>query len=152
MPIESMCSRYHRSSSTTAYLSDVSDTAPLANSVWFSRGWTLQELLALPTLVFCMQDWSFVLNFETDNHKADPDMLEEVQKPTGVLVRHLKHFCPGSAGLDRASSMGMDDARSRLYLRSSDRVGPRLPSSVQTTAHARTICIPFSHSSTGVDS
>ncbi|KAI6033687.1 hypothetical protein BKA83DRAFT_4486732 [Pisolithus microcarpus] len=62
--------------------------------------WTLQELLALPTLVFCMQDWSLVLNLETNNHKADPLMLEEVQKPTGIPVRHLKHFCPGSAGLD----------------------------------------------------
>ncbi|KIK16056.1 hypothetical protein PISMIDRAFT_58107, partial [Pisolithus microcarpus 441] len=58
--IESMCSWYHQSSLTIAYLSDVSDTASLANSVRFSRGWTLQELLALPTLVFCMQDWSLV--------------------------------------------------------------------------------------------
>ncbi|KIK11922.1 hypothetical protein PISMIDRAFT_55099, partial [Pisolithus microcarpus 441] len=101
--IGSMFSWYHRSSLTIAYLSDVSDTASLASSVWFKRGWTLQELLAPPTLVFYMQDWSLALNSDANNHKTDPTMLEEVQKATGVAVRHLKHFCPG-----------MDDARSRL--------------------------------------
>ncbi|KAI5985488.1 hypothetical protein EDD15DRAFT_1632612 [Pisolithus albus] len=101
--IGSMFSWYHRSSLTIAYLSDVSDTASLASSVWFKRGWTLQELLAPPTLVFYMQDWSLALNSDANNHKTDPTMLEEVQKATGVALRHLKHFCPG-----------MDDARSRL--------------------------------------
>ncbi|KAI5996970.1 hypothetical protein EDD15DRAFT_385717 [Pisolithus albus] len=102
--IGSMFSWYHRSSLTIAYLSDVPDTASLASSVWFKRGWTLQELLAPPTLVFYMQDWSVALNSDAVNHKTDPAMLEEVQKATGIAVRHLKHFCPG-----------MDDARSRLY-------------------------------------
>ncbi|KIK11586.1 hypothetical protein PISMIDRAFT_58083, partial [Pisolithus microcarpus 441] len=55
--IGSMFSWYHRSSLTIAYLSDVSDTASLASSAWFKRVWTLQELLAPPTLVFYMQDW-----------------------------------------------------------------------------------------------
>ncbi|KAI5996938.1 hypothetical protein EDD15DRAFT_384657 [Pisolithus albus] len=56
--IESICSWYHRSAMTIAYISDFSDIA-------------------------------------------------------GVPVRHPKHFCPGSVGLDRALSMRMGDARSR---------------------------------------
>ncbi|KAI6033653.1 hypothetical protein PISMIDRAFT_18511 [Pisolithus microcarpus 441] len=43
------------------------------------------------------------------------EAIESIQQlATGVPVWHLKHFYPGSAGLDRASSMGMDDTRSRL--------------------------------------
>ncbi|KAI6033513.1 hypothetical protein PISMIDRAFT_329582 [Pisolithus microcarpus 441] len=56
-----------------------------------------------------------VRHSEAKNHKADPAMLEEAHKVTGVLVWHLKYFCPGSVGLERASSMPMDGARSRLY-------------------------------------
>lgn len=62
-----------------------------------------------------MQDWSLSLISDANNHKADPAMLEEVQKATGAPVRHLKHFSPGRVGLERASSTPMDDARSRLY-------------------------------------
>ncbi|KIK12630.1 hypothetical protein PISMIDRAFT_56560, partial [Pisolithus microcarpus 441] len=105
---------YHRSSLTTAYLSNVSDTASLASRVWCKRGWTLQELLASPTLVFYVQDWSLALNSDANNHKTDPAMLEEVQRRPELRCCTSKHFCPGSAGLDRASSMRMDDARSRL--------------------------------------
>ncbi|KAI6024268.1 hypothetical protein EDC04DRAFT_281097 [Pisolithus marmoratus] len=101
--IGSMFSWYHRSSLTIAYLSDVSDAGSLANSVWFKRGWTLQELLASRTLVFYMQDWSISVNSEAGNHKADPTMLEELQKATGIAARYLKDFSPG-----------LDDARSRL--------------------------------------
>ncbi|KAI6033491.1 hypothetical protein BKA83DRAFT_4177747 [Pisolithus microcarpus] len=36
-------------------------TASLANGVWFSRGWTLQQSLVPPTLVFYMQAWSLAL-------------------------------------------------------------------------------------------
>ncbi|KAI5996942.1 hypothetical protein EDD15DRAFT_384920 [Pisolithus albus] len=51
---------------------------------------------------------------EAEDHKAGPAMLEEAQKVTGVPVWHLEHFCPASVGLERASSMPMDDARSRF--------------------------------------
>ncbi|KAI6096475.1 hypothetical protein EDD16DRAFT_1902891 [Pisolithus croceorrhizus] len=101
--IGSMFSWYRRSSLTIVYLSDVSDAASVANSAWFKRGWTLQELLASRTLLFYMQDWSLCVNSEAGNHKTETRMLEELQRVTGIAARHLKDFSPG-----------MDDARSRL--------------------------------------
>ncbi|KAI6017868.1 hypothetical protein EDC04DRAFT_3118807, partial [Pisolithus marmoratus] len=101
--IGSMFSWYRRSSLTLVYLSDVFDVCSPADSVWFKRGWTLQELLASPTTLFYTQDWSLCMNRDVENHKTDPTMLAELQKATGIAEPHLGNFFPG-----------MDEARSRL--------------------------------------
>ncbi|KAI6014331.1 hypothetical protein EDC04DRAFT_2578814, partial [Pisolithus marmoratus] len=102
--IGSMFSWYRRSSVTIVYLSDVSNTGPLANSVWFKRGWTLQELLASRTVLFYTHDWSLYMNRDTPNHKTDTALLQEVEKITGIAKQHLMDFYPG-----------LDNARSRLH-------------------------------------
>ena len=59
--INSMYSWYHKAELCIVYLSDVSQetwtgTKPgqaFTDSAWFSRGWTLQELLAPGMIVFC---------------------------------------------------------------------------------------------------
>ncbi|KIK12624.1 hypothetical protein PISMIDRAFT_433393 [Pisolithus microcarpus 441] len=101
--IGSMFSWYHRSSLTIVYLADVADTGSLADSVWFKRGWTLQELLASKTVLFYTQDWSPYVNSDVTNHKIDPALLEELCKATQISQRHLRKFDPG-----------MEDSRSRL--------------------------------------
>ena len=62
--INSMYSWYHKAVICYTYLADVPtdvDTqakeGPFAKSRWFTRGWTLQELLAPATLAFFSQDW-----------------------------------------------------------------------------------------------
>ncbi|KAI6013834.1 hypothetical protein EDC04DRAFT_687464 [Pisolithus marmoratus] len=102
--IGSMFSWYHSSSLTLVHLCDVSDTGSLADSVWFERGWTLQELLASRAVLFYTQDWSLYKNLEATNHKTDPALLEEVGKAAGIAKQHLMDFYPG-----------LDDARSRLH-------------------------------------
>ncbi|KIO12624.1 hypothetical protein M404DRAFT_124407, partial [Pisolithus tinctorius Marx 270] len=101
--IGSMFSWYRWSSLTLVHLSDVSEAGSLADSMWFKRGWTLQELLASPIVLFYMQDWSLFMNHDVANHKTDPAVLAELQKATGIAEQHLTNFYPG-----------MDDARSRL--------------------------------------
>lgn len=69
--INSMFAYYNRSDFCIAYLEDVlphyqnddsgevSDKA-FGRSRWFTRGWTLQELIAAKRIYFCAQDWSII--------------------------------------------------------------------------------------------
>ncbi|KAI6112702.1 hypothetical protein F5141DRAFT_1109209 [Pisolithus sp. B1] len=99
-----MFSWYRLSSLTIVYLSDVFDVGSFADSVWFRRGWTLQELLAPRTILFYMQDWSFYMNSDAANHKTDISLLRQLRRATGIAEQHLTNFYPG-----------LDDARSRLH-------------------------------------
>jgi len=100
--IGSMFSWYRLSALTTVHLADVSDTGGLTSSVWFKRGWTLQELLAPCTILFFARDWSLYRG-SSSNHKEDSTILDELEQATGITSRHLTDF-----------HLGVDDARSRL--------------------------------------
>lgn len=65
--INSMFSWYQEAQICYAYLVDVpatgsnligSSASSIRNSQWFTRGWTLQELLAPPEIVFLASDWT----------------------------------------------------------------------------------------------
>lgn len=65
--INSMYTWYQRSEMCFAYLSDVPNDAnprPMRSSFrlsrWFSRGWTLQELIAPAQVIFYGANWSFI--------------------------------------------------------------------------------------------
>lgn len=81
--INSMYGYYQRSAFCFALLSDSpSDSLDISSSRWFTRGWTLQELIAPPRLQFYHQDWS---------HYADKsqisDMLSDITRiPCDVLA------------------------------------------------------------------
>ncbi|KAI5999477.1 hypothetical protein EDD15DRAFT_2128445, partial [Pisolithus albus] len=108
--IGSMFAWYRRSALTIVYLHDVANTGSFRNSEWFTRGWTLQELLAPKTVLFYTQDWSLYKNHVGSNHKANVNVIEELKWATGIERRFLTEFSPG-----------MDDARSRLQWVSSRR-------------------------------
>lgn len=64
--INSMFRWYKHAQRCYAYLSDVDDDCYMglgvANSKWFSRGWTLQELLAPVVLIFYSATWTEVMD------------------------------------------------------------------------------------------
>ena len=70
--INSMYTWYREAEICITYLSDVSGTveatkeeSDFRNSRWFTRGWTLQELLAPQHLIFFAQDWTLLGDKQT---------------------------------------------------------------------------------------
>jgi hypothetical protein len=57
----SMFDWYRESEICLAWLQDV-ESSTLAESVWWTRGWTLQELLAPRTVIFLSQTWRIIGN------------------------------------------------------------------------------------------
>ncbi|KAK1752020.1 hypothetical protein QBC47DRAFT_306371, partial [Echria macrotheca] len=93
--INSMFRWYRDSEICVAYLSDVpSNVDHYANdsafraSKWFTRGWTLQELLAPKKLRFYSSDWVMILD------KADKDAASLVSDITNIHIRYLNPSGP----------------------------------------------------------
>lgn len=88
--INSMFGYYQRSAICFALLADSRPgSSNIRSSRWFTRGWTLQELIAPPRLIFYHQDWS---------HYADKSeisrMLSEITRiPCDVLADSSKCSC-----------------------------------------------------------
>ncbi|KAG6329886.1 hypothetical protein ID866_9203 [Astraeus odoratus] len=104
--IGSMFLWYQKSGLTIVHLYDVppsSSSDAFTSSVWFRRGWTLQELLAPNTVLFYTKDWTPYMSSKALNHKEDALLLNELESATGIPSKHLIKF--------RA---GVDDAREKL--------------------------------------
>ncbi|KAG0694928.1 hypothetical protein DFH29DRAFT_297522 [Suillus ampliporus] len=99
--VNSMFVWYRHSALTIVYLVDVPPSAKsgaLANSVWNTRGWTVQEFLAPNTVLFYRADWTLYLDDHSSNHKGTVAILQELQDSTGIDARALVAFRPGMTG------------------------------------------------------
>jgi hypothetical protein len=95
--INSMFSWYQHSALTIIYLSDVppsSKSGTLANSVWNTRGWTAQELLASKVILFYQNDWTPYLDDRSSNHKESVAIMQELEHATGIDRRDIVAFRP----------------------------------------------------------
>ncbi|KAG1821948.1 WD40-repeat-containing domain protein [Suillus subaureus] len=104
--VNSMFIWYHYSALTIVYLSDVppsSESGALANSIWNTRGWTVQEFLAPKIVLFYQADWFLYLDDRSRNHKESISIMSELERSTGINARALVAFRPG-----------MRDAREKL--------------------------------------
>ncbi|KAE8163564.1 heterokaryon incompatibility protein-domain-containing protein [Aspergillus tamarii] len=73
--INSMFRWYEKAETCYAFLDDVPDIS-FRKSRWFTRGWTLQELLAPRNVTFFGYDWSFI--------GTRTGLIEEISKATGI--------------------------------------------------------------------
>lgn len=89
--INSMWSWYAKARVCVVHLADVHQSArgesldsQLERSVWFNRGWTLQELLSPAEVVFCSSDWQVL------GHKcrAEADLQTLHRKAIGCQLRN----------------------------------------------------------------
>lgn len=76
--INSMFTWYRKAGICYAYLSDVfpSIRNKFSSSQWFNRGWTLQELIAPPTVLFYNREWKPI------GTKAE--LCDKIQERTGI--------------------------------------------------------------------
>ena len=110
--INSMYRWYEGAAECYAYLSDVTwdiedrEASKLAfqASVWFTRGWTLQELLAPPKVMFFDREWK---SFGTKK-----DLSREISAATGISVDHMES--QSSACVATKMSWASSRATSRL--------------------------------------
>jgi hypothetical protein len=89
--INSMYRWYGSSKVCYAYLSDVEDPAHMGGSRWFTRGWTLQELIAPGNVEFYTSSWAYI------GQKQDSNLLPTISQASLVDecvlagVVHLRH-------------------------------------------------------------
>ncbi len=76
--INSMYRWYSISCVCYAFLSDVEGLEELEHSRWFTRGWTLQELIAPLRVEFYTKNWTFI------GLKGDPDLISVVSRASLV--------------------------------------------------------------------
>lgn len=100
--INSMFAWYQRSKVCFCYLEDV-DAAPtqeipdvsISHSRWFTRGWTLQELLAPDTRVFLNKHWAcigWLVSSSKDHWNPPNDLSHQIRKITGIGRNFLEKY------------------------------------------------------------
>lgn len=98
--LNSMYQWYNHSSLCIAYLGQAETLEELGQDEWFTRGWTLQELLAPMFLIFYKKDW---VPLDPDNigmGRGTSDKLSHkvapiIQAATGISSEFLRGFYPG---------------------------------------------------------
>jgi hypothetical protein len=94
--INSMFSWYARAKICYVYLADVCHTDPLnvqdnpqpfSRSRWFTRGWTLQELIAPRIVSFYAQDWTWI-----GDKSSLSEILEDITGISGLVLVSQQSF------------------------------------------------------------
>ena len=99
--LNSMFRWYRNAERCYAYLQDVTEgsAVDIGSSVWFSRGWTLQELLAPSQVLFLSHGWR-AIGVKSPRKITVPSALPwlnyTLSSITGVPLQLLRNFDPSS--------------------------------------------------------
>ncbi|EIW77423.1 HET-domain-containing protein, partial [Coniophora puteana RWD-64-598 SS2] len=113
--IRSMFRWYKNSALCIVHLAQTTSVDDMARDEWFTRGWTLQEILAPDRIKFMDKDWKRLT--------TSAELLREVQVATAIPVEVLTHpFVPRTANINekmswaacRKSTRGEDAAYSLM--------------------------------------
>jgi len=130
--INSMFKWYERSSACYVHLADVPSLAThspgailesFKKSVWFTRGWTLQELLAPSRIIFCTSDWEVIGSPSEWNRGFDeswPLCVDEMRDTTAAITGIPDENLGGRWVLNRCVAEKMRWASQRSCTRGED--------------------------------
>ena len=88
---------YEASAATFVHLGDVASPSALGNltdSVWMTRAWTGQELLAATVIRFYNRDWAPYLGDTRSNHKDSPKIMQELADAMRISRETIISFNP----------------------------------------------------------
>ncbi|KAG1817254.1 uncharacterized protein BJ212DRAFT_1270865 [Suillus subaureus] len=93
---------YRNTSICIVYLAETTSIDGFYNDEWFTRGWTLQELLAPNTIRFFRKDWAPLTGYTNDkaDHAANRPIMETIAEVTGISLQDLQAFVPGPFQVD----------------------------------------------------
>ncbi|KAI6010023.1 hypothetical protein EDC04DRAFT_818826 [Pisolithus marmoratus] len=129
--LTSMYKWYADSAATLVSLAGVahpSKPGDLSRSLWMTRAWTLQELLAPKVIFFYDSEWKPYLGINGANHKESPEIMQEladaIKIPRGTIIT----FSPDDLGVreklrlasTRNATVGEDVAYSLIGIFKSD--------------------------------
>jgi len=94
--IRSMFKWYRGSEICIAYLRDTSSAFTMRKDPWFTRGWTLQELLAPKKIKIFGHGWQQITDEPNDrNVDSGVPLWKNISKITAIPVNELCSFTPG---------------------------------------------------------
>ncbi|KAG1860218.1 hypothetical protein DFJ58DRAFT_281196 [Suillus subalutaceus] len=93
--IRSMFNWYRNADICIVHLADSSNSQQMMDDAWFTRGWTLQELLAALSIKFFGKNWEPLSHTSLPNDKHDVQLMNDISTITGISVEDLQHFSPG---------------------------------------------------------
>ncbi|KAF9470645.1 hypothetical protein BDN70DRAFT_845784, partial [Pholiota conissans] len=89
--IRSMYKWYRSADVCITYLAETVSLAEISKDPWFTRGWTLQELLAPYTLKFYNRDWKQLTQYKND--KQNRKILQKIEEATTISEEELSVDC-----------------------------------------------------------
>lgn len=89
--INSMFRWYQKAKVCYAYLEDVDDVSEFARSRWFTRGWTLQELIAPKDLYFYSTNWALLGN--KNDLQGDLETITGISRDVLSGATHSRKVC-----------------------------------------------------------
>ncbi|KAF8837291.1 HET-domain-containing protein [Paxillus ammoniavirescens] len=96
--IRSMFRWYRESYVCIVYLRNTSTPEALGDDEWFTRGWTLQELLAPKQIKFYKRDWTPLTKDPNDKRDYPDGLMMTISKILRIPVLDLCYFEPGMWG------------------------------------------------------
>lgn len=87
--IRSMYKWYEGAHPCITYLAETVNLSDMHNDSWFTRGWTLQELLAPSEIRFYNVHWNKLVESDKNN-KKNPIILKQIEEATTITVRELQ--------------------------------------------------------------
>lgn len=91
--IRSMFKWYRNAAVCIVLLAKATRQDSIRSDPWFTRGWTLQELLAPAKIKFYGADWLPLSTFLNDKENAE--IMQIISDITGIDRRNLRYFSPG---------------------------------------------------------